>query len=139
MGSDTPQRMNPFAVFAPLMVVKNAMQCLSPVLVMKIPPVFSVMQRSSLCRCIVPSGALAGHATNSQCLPSAHISEWKHASSWPQRHQFEQDLVISRVLIEISSDPFLGKTCISLFKLHLLAVRYLEGIDLVQVRSRPYR
>jgi len=75
-------------------------------------------------------------------IPSAHISEWQHTAPWPQRHQVEQDLVISRALIEIFSDPFLGENLAfrggtALFKLHLQAVRYSEDIDLVQVTPGP--
>lgn len=55
----------------------------------------------------------------------------------------EQDLVISRALIDLFSDPhvaqhlaFRGGT--ALYKLHLMpAARYSEDIDLVQVDAEP--
>ncbi len=54
----------------------------------------------------------------------------------------EQDLVITRALVEIFNHPaladnlaFRGGT--ALYKLHLPAVRYSEDIDLVQVEAGP--
>jgi len=59
---------------------------------------------------------------------------------WPQDAQVEQDLVISRALVEIFSHPvlhdalaFRGGT--ALYKLHLPAARYSEDIDLVQTKA----
>jgi predicted nucleotidyltransferase component of viral defense system len=70
----------------------------------------------------------------------AHISEWSHKAPWPQMYQVEQDLVISRALINIFEHPELAKHLAfrggtALFKLHLPAARYSEDIDLVQVEA----
>ena len=80
-------------------------------------------------------------------IPRDHILEWRARAPWPQDVQVEQDLVISRALVEIFSHPglhdalaFRGGT--ALYKLHLPAARYSEDIDLVQTeggRRRPTR
>lgn len=76
-------------------------------------------------------------------IPRDYISEWRREAPWVQDFQVEQDLVISRALVEIFSHPFLrdalafrGGT--ALYKLHLRpAARYSEDIDLVQTRAEP--
>jgi predicted nucleotidyltransferase component of viral defense system len=60
-----------------------------------------------------------------------------------QDYQVEQDLVISRALVEIFSHPVLKKSLAfrggtALYKLHLKpAARYSEDIDLVQIAAEP--
>lgn len=74
-------------------------------------------------------------------IPRDYITEWRAHAPWVQDFQVEQDLVISRALIEIFSNPvlhdalaFRGGT--ALYKLHLKpAARYSEDIDLVQTRA----
>ncbi len=75
-------------------------------------------------------------------IPRDYITEWREQAPWVDDAQVEQDLVISRVLIDIFSNEtlhdalaFRGGT--ALFKLHLPAARYSEDIDLVQVRAEP--
>jgi predicted nucleotidyltransferase component of viral defense system len=76
-------------------------------------------------------------------IPADYIAEWRQHVSWVPSSQVEQDLVLSRVLVEIFGDAdladslaFRGGT--ALFKLHLTpAPRYSEDIDLVQIRSEP--
>lgn len=76
-------------------------------------------------------------------IPRDYITEWRSHAPWVQDFQVEQDLVISRALVEIFSDKhlhdalaFRGGT--ALYKLHLKpAARYSEDIDLVQTRSEP--
>lgn len=76
-------------------------------------------------------------------IPRDHILEWREQAPWPQDFQVEQDLIISRALVEIFSHPvlrdalaFRGGT--ALYKLHLKpAARYSEDIDLVQTRAEP--
>lgn len=71
------------------------------------------------------------------------ITEWRTQAPWVQDHQVEQDLVISRALVEIFSEPMLrdelafrGGT--ALYKLHFRPpTRYSEDIDLVQTRAKP--
>lgn len=71
-------------------------------------------------------------------ISAAYINEWKQNAPWPKNNQVEQDLIISRALVEIFSDPLLAENLAfrggtALFKLHLSPVRYSEDIDLVQV------
>jgi Nucleotidyl transferase AbiEii toxin, Type IV TA system len=76
-------------------------------------------------------------------IPKDYITEWREHAPWVQDAQVEQDLVISRALIEIFRVPeiaarlaFRGGT--ALYKLHLRpAARYSEDIDLVQVAPGP--
>ncbi len=76
-------------------------------------------------------------------IPRDYITEWRAQAPWVQDFQVEQDLVISRALVEIFSHPelrdalaFRGGT--ALYKLHLKPpARYSEDIDLVQVNAAP--
>ncbi len=74
-------------------------------------------------------------------IPYDYITEWRAEAPWVQDFQVEQDLVISRAVVEIFSHPvlkdalaFRGGT--ALYKLHLRpAARYSEDIDLVQIEA----
>lgn len=76
-------------------------------------------------------------------IPRDYITEWRGLAPWVQDFQVEQDLVISKALVDIFSHPvlrgslaFRGRT--ALYKLHLKpAARYSEDIDLVQIRAEP--
>jgi predicted nucleotidyltransferase component of viral defense system len=76
-------------------------------------------------------------------IPRAKITAWRRQAPWSTDAQVEQDLVLSRAIVEIYSDPvlstqlaFRGGT--ALHKLHLSpALRYSEDIDLVQVQAGP--
>ncbi|MGB8364798.1 MAG: nucleotidyl transferase AbiEii/AbiGii toxin family protein [Rhizomicrobium sp.] len=76
-------------------------------------------------------------------IPRDYITEWRAQAPWVQDFQVEQDLVISRALVEIFSHPvlkdalaFRGGT--ALYKLYLTPpARYSEDIDLVQMRAEP--
>jgi len=76
-------------------------------------------------------------------IPHDFITEWRQHVSWVEDSQVEQDLVISRALVEIfargevaRSMAFRGGT--ALHKLHLPpAARYSEDIDLVQMVAGP--
>ncbi len=76
-------------------------------------------------------------------IPADFITEWRQSVPWVPSAQVEQDLVLSRVLVEIFSDPGLSRSLVlrggtALFKLHLTpAPRYSEDIDLVQTRAEP--
>jgi predicted nucleotidyltransferase component of viral defense system len=41
-------------------------------------------------------------------ISMAHIIKWREYANWATDEQVEQDLVLSRVLVEIFSDPFLS-------------------------------
>lgn len=74
-------------------------------------------------------------------IPKDFITEWRAHAPWVADRQVEQDLVISRALVELFSRPtiasalaFRGGT--ALYKLHLRpAARYSEDIDLVQTQE----
>lgn len=76
-------------------------------------------------------------------IPVAFITSWRKNAPWTQNAWVEQDLIISRALIEMFRVPavasrlaFRGGT--ALHKLFLYpAVRYSEDIDLVQVDQEP--
>jgi len=73
-------------------------------------------------------------------IPRDHITEWRQHAPWTQDAQVEQDLIVSRALVEIFSQPPLGATLAfrggtALYKLHLRPARYSEDIDLVQTRA----
>ena len=76
-------------------------------------------------------------------IPRDYITAWRAEAPWVQDFQVEQDLVISRAVVEIFSHELLrdalafrGGT--ALYKLHLKpAARYSEDIDLVQIGPEP--
>ena len=76
-------------------------------------------------------------------IPRDYITEWRVEAPWVQDSQVEQDLVISRALVEIFSHPLLSKSLAfrggtALYKLHIRpAARYSEDIDLVQIEAEP--
>ncbi len=76
-------------------------------------------------------------------IPRDYITEWRAEAPWVQDLQVEQDLIISKALVDIFSHPLLGDTLAfrggtALYKLHLRpAARYSEDIDLVQIKSEP--
>lgn len=76
-------------------------------------------------------------------IPQAAIIQWRNIAPWPQDVQIEQDLLLSRALIEIFNDPFLSEELIlrggtALHKLYIKTPqRYSEDIDLVQARPGP--
>lgn len=74
-------------------------------------------------------------------ISRAFITEWRNIMPWMSDAQVEQDLIISRAIIEIFSEPYLynqlafrGGT--ALHKLFYKSqARYSEDIDLVQVQA----
>ena len=76
-------------------------------------------------------------------IPAAHITAWSRVAPWPTDEQIEQDLVLSRLIVEIANHPglgdelvFRGGTC-----LHKLALpeplRYSEDLDYVRASHGP--
>lgn len=71
-------------------------------------------------------------------IPAQNIVAWSHLAPWAEQRQIEQDLIISRALIDIFSDPFLSQELrfrggTALNKLHFpQLLRYSEDIDLVR-------
>lgn len=74
-------------------------------------------------------------------IPRASIVAWRSVAPWLSDSQVEQDLVLSRALVELFSNTTLGKNLAfrggtALYKLHYpSAWRYSEDIDLVQIES----
>jgi predicted nucleotidyltransferase component of viral defense system len=73
----------------------------------------------------------------------AYINEWRDAAPWDTQVMVEQDLIISRIVIELFSDPFLRDALIfrggtALNKLCFpRPLRYSEDVDLVQREAGP--
>lgn len=76
-------------------------------------------------------------------IPSDHIAEWRANAPWAELFMVEQDLIITRALVEMFSNSVLAEGIAfrggtALYKLYILPpTRYSEDIDLVQVRSGP--
>lgn len=76
-------------------------------------------------------------------IPAMHITAWANVAPWAELGQIEQDLIISRAIIEIFNDEFLrdglrfrGGTALN--KLHFPEpLRYSEDIDLVRTTHGP--
>src|SRR4029453_7790168 len=77
-------------------------------------------------------------------IPQAVLTHWRaNYAPWAGDDQVEQDLVISRTLVELYSDKliadslaFRGGTALNKVFLPTMS-RYSEDIDLVQVRAEP--
>ena len=76
-------------------------------------------------------------------IPRDYITQWRERAPWSEDFQVEQDLVISRALVALYSDPVLAEALAfrggtALYKLYLTPpARYSEDIDLVQVEPGP--
>lgn len=76
-------------------------------------------------------------------IPSMNIIAWTNVVPWVEQRQIEQDLIISRAVIEVFNDNFLkgelrfrGGTALN--KLHFPEpLRYSEDIDLVRTTEGP--
>ncbi len=76
-------------------------------------------------------------------IPMMNIVAWSGTAPWAEPRQVEQDLVISRALVAIFSDPFLktelrfrGGTALNKL-LFPNPLRYSEDIDLVRTTAGP--
>lgn len=76
-------------------------------------------------------------------IPAQNITAWSKTAPWAEPRQVEQDLIISRALVELFNDDFLraelrfrGGTALN--KLHFpKPLRYSEDIDLVRTTAGP--
>ena len=76
-------------------------------------------------------------------IPAMNIVAWSKTVPWAEQRQVEQDLIISRALVELFGDDFLraelrfrGGTALN--KLHFpKPLRYSEDIDLVRTTAGP--
>ena len=76
-------------------------------------------------------------------IPEAFIEEWKANAPWQTLAMIEQDMIISRALIELYNHPqikdaliFRGGTALNKLYINPPA-RYSEDIDLVQIKAEP--
>ena len=76
-------------------------------------------------------------------IPQANITAWRAFAPWPDDAQVEQDLVLTRSVVELfDKEELAGKIALrggtSLNKLFIQpAIRYSEDIDLVQTQTGP--
>ena len=76
-------------------------------------------------------------------IPKGFIAQWRTTAPWDTDAKIEQDLIISRAIVEIFSHPLLASNLAfrggtALHKLFLApAARYSEDIDLVQMNAGP--
>ena len=76
-------------------------------------------------------------------IPRDFVTAWRATAPWVEDAQVEQDLVISRALVEMFSHSLLARSLAfrggtALYKLYLKpAARYSEDIDLVQTEGGP--
>lgn len=74
-------------------------------------------------------------------IPEKYIKQWRQFAPWTDDLHVEQDLILSRIIIEIFSDPLLKEELAfrggtALHKLFFKpAARYSEDIDLVRVNT----
>lgn len=74
-------------------------------------------------------------------IPKKHILQWGATATWLLESQIEQDLILSRIIVDIFSQPFLTKKLAfrggtALHKLFLQRPeRYSEDIDLVMTEQ----
>ena len=76
-------------------------------------------------------------------IPRANITAWRHRTPWPTNEQVEQDLVLSRALVNMFGHELVAEQAVfrggtALHKLFFGAPgRYSEDIDLVQRDAGP--
>ena len=74
-------------------------------------------------------------------IPAMHIIAWSRVAPWPTPRQVEQDLIISRAVVDLFKDEFLNTQLrfrggTALHKLHFpRPLRYSEDIDLVRTTA----
>lgn len=78
-------------------------------------------------------------------IPQAYITEWQNVAPWQRDVQIEQDLIISRLLVEIYNDKFLRDRLLfrggtALYKLFFKRqLRFSEDLDFVQKNAGPIK
>jgi predicted nucleotidyltransferase component of viral defense system len=76
-------------------------------------------------------------------IPESFIEQWRNSVKWQTFPQVEQDLIISRALVDLYNEAYIKDALVfrggtALNKLFLKPpVRYSEDIDFVQKRSEP--
>ncbi|MBT4036357.1 MAG: nucleotidyl transferase AbiEii/AbiGii toxin family protein [Candidatus Marinimicrobia bacterium] len=78
-------------------------------------------------------------------IPEAYILEWQSQAPWQFDVQIEQDLILSRMLVEIFNDPLLKNSLLfrggtAMTKLYFKdPLRYSEDLDFVQKDPGPIK
>jgi len=78
-------------------------------------------------------------------IPKMHLTAWSRHAPWAEQRQVEQDLIISRGIVELFSHSFLAQELrfrggTALNKLHFPEpLRYSEDIDLVRTSEGPIK
>ena len=78
-------------------------------------------------------------------IPTQNIIAWGNVAPWAEQRQVEQDLIISRAIVELFGDEFLNEKLrfrggTALNKLHFPEpLRYSEDIDLVRTTEGGIR
>jgi hypothetical protein len=49
-------------------------------------------------------------------IPRAHITAWRTSAPWPENEQVEQDLLLSRALVELFSDSVVAGVAAKMLK-----------------------
>jgi predicted nucleotidyltransferase component of viral defense system len=74
-------------------------------------------------------------------LPKAYVEQWKQCSPWKQDESAEQDLILSRLLIDLYSSTLISETLAfrggtALHKLFIKSpYRFSEDLDFVQIKA----
>lgn len=78
-------------------------------------------------------------------VPAAHIDAWRAHAPWPSEVDIEQDLVLSRLIVDIASNPLLGKelafrggTCLHKLQARV-ATRYSSDLDYTRTTTGPVK
>ena len=76
-------------------------------------------------------------------ISAEHLSHWRNKAPWAPDYQTEQDLVLTKAIIQLYSDPLLTNAFAFRGGTAMQKIffdppnRYSEDIDLVQVRAEP--
>ncbi len=78
-------------------------------------------------------------------IPRAYVIEWQNTAPWVADEQIEQDLILSRILVEFYQNEFLKEQLVfrggtALNKLYFPSpARYSEDLDFVQIKAGPIK
>jgi predicted nucleotidyltransferase component of viral defense system len=76
-------------------------------------------------------------------IPESYIEQWRQHAPWQALFMIEQDLIISRALVDLYNHPIISSALVfrggtALNKLYLQPpARYSEDIDFVQIKAAP--
>jgi len=76
-------------------------------------------------------------------IPEIYIEQWRSEAPWQTLAMIEQDLIITRALVELYNQPKIQSTLVfrggtALNKLYIKPpARYSEDLDFVQIQSEP--